>query len=65
MEQLAAISRMPWEPGSWLFKIEKGMSGLGHYIYQKYIPYTIILNLPLFVNIILLSHLFTIAVVTS
>ena len=37
MEQLAAISRMPWEPGSWLFKIEKGMSGLGHYIYQKYI----------------------------
>ena len=34
-EELAAVSRMPWEPGSWLFKIEKGMSGLGYYLYQR------------------------------
>ena len=35
--ELASISPMPWEPGSWLFKIESGMSGLGQYIYEKYI----------------------------
>lgn len=35
--ELAAVSKMPWEPGSWLFKIERGMSGLGYYIYEKYI----------------------------
>jgi len=36
-QQLAMASKMPWEPGSWLFKIERGMSGLGYYIYEKYI----------------------------
>jgi hypothetical protein len=35
--ELARVSRMPWEPGSWLFKIERGISGLGYYIYEKYI----------------------------
>lgn len=35
--QLSKITRMPWEPGSWLFKIERGLSGLGYYIYEKYI----------------------------
>lgn len=35
--ELAAVSKMPWEPGSWLFKIERGLSGLGYYIYEKYI----------------------------
>jgi hypothetical protein len=34
-EDLSAVSKMPWEPGSWLFKIESGISGLGYYIYQK------------------------------
>lgn len=30
-------SRMPWESGrSWLFDIEKGISGLGSYLYLKY-----------------------------
>jgi len=36
-DSLAAVSPMPWEPGSWLFKIEKGISGLGYYIYQTYL----------------------------
>ncbi len=36
-EALAKASPMPWEPGSWLFKVEVGMSGLGYYIYEKYI----------------------------
>jgi len=35
VNQLASQTRMPWEPGSWLFKIEQGISGLGYYIYQK------------------------------
>lgn len=35
VSQLASQTRMPWEPGSWLFKIEQGISGLGYYIYQK------------------------------
>ena len=35
LNQLANETRMPWEPGSWLFKIEQGISGLGYYIYQK------------------------------
>jgi hypothetical protein len=35
--ELASVSKMPWEPGSWLFRIEKGISGLGHYIYKNYI----------------------------
>ncbi len=29
---------MPWEPGSWLFKISDGISGLGEYIYHRYFP---------------------------
>tara|TARA_Y100000310_G_scaffold305099_2_gene344907 strand:- start:507 stop:1112 length:606 start_codon:yes stop_codon:yes gene_type:complete len=36
-KSLASVSRMPWEPGSWLFRIERGISGLGYYIYEKYI----------------------------
>ena len=35
--QLISVSPMPWEPGSWLFKIERGISGLGYYIYKNYI----------------------------
>ena len=34
---LISVSKMPWEPGSWLFRIEQGISGLGYYIYEKYI----------------------------
>tara|TARA_Y100000588_G_scaffold369605_1_gene438818 strand:- start:45 stop:653 length:609 start_codon:yes stop_codon:yes gene_type:complete len=36
-ESLAKLAPMPWEPGSWLLKIERGISGLGYYIYKKYI----------------------------
>ena len=25
---------MPWEPGSWVQRIELGISGLGYYLYQ-------------------------------
>ena len=34
-KDLEMIAPMPWEPGSWLFKIESGISGLGSYIYGK------------------------------
>jgi hypothetical protein len=37
MKQLDSASPMPWEPGSWLRRIEKGISGLGNYIYHTYI----------------------------
>ena len=36
-KRLMAVSPMPWEPGSWLFRIERGISGLGYYIYKNYI----------------------------
>jgi hypothetical protein len=33
----ASISKMPWEGGrSWLLDIEKGISGLGAYLYRQY-----------------------------
>ena len=32
-----AVSKMPWEGGrSWLFDMEKGISGLGAYLYRQY-----------------------------
>jgi hypothetical protein len=32
-----SVSKMPWESGrSWLFDIEKGISGLGAYLYRQY-----------------------------
>jgi hypothetical protein len=35
--EFAAISKMPWEGGrSWLLDIEKGISGLGAYLYRQY-----------------------------
>ena len=37
VRELSTVSKMPWEPGSWLFKVERGISGLGLYIYEKYI----------------------------
>ena len=37
VSELSRVSKMPWEPGSWLFKVERGISGLGYYIYEKYI----------------------------
>jgi hypothetical protein len=36
-DRLASVSPMPWEPGSWLLKIEKGISGVGHYIYKSFL----------------------------
>ena len=33
---LSRFAPMPWEPGSWLLRIERGISGLGHYIYERY-----------------------------
>jgi hypothetical protein len=35
--ELESVSKMPWESGSWLFKIERGISGLGHYIYENFL----------------------------
>lgn len=35
--ELGKLTPMPWEPGSWLLKTERGISGLGYYIYKKYI----------------------------
>jgi hypothetical protein len=36
-EEFAAISRMPWESGrSWLLDIERGISGLGSYLYGRF-----------------------------
>lgn len=31
-EELEGITQLPWETGSWLFKISTGISGLGYYI---------------------------------
>jgi len=36
-EDLAAVSKMPWETGrSWLFDMEKTISGLGAYLYGQF-----------------------------
>ena len=35
--EIGAATPMPWEPGSWVEKVEKGISGLGYYIYHNYI----------------------------
>ena len=35
IQDLINFTPMPWEPGSWLKKIEKGMSGLGFYLWQR------------------------------
>jgi hypothetical protein len=36
-EEFAAISRLPWEGGrSWLLDIERGISGLGAYLYGRF-----------------------------
>jgi hypothetical protein len=35
--EFAAVSRMPWESGrSWLLDIERGISGLGAYLYGRF-----------------------------
>lgn len=34
---LAGVAPMPWEPGNWVDRIERGISGLGSYIYANYI----------------------------
>ena len=37
-DDISKVSRMPWESGrSWVFAVESGISGLGHYIYRNYI----------------------------
>jgi hypothetical protein len=35
-EEFAIASRLPWESGSWLFDIERGISGLGAYLYGRF-----------------------------
>lgn len=36
-EQFGAVSRLPWEGGrSWLLDIERGISGLGAYLYGRF-----------------------------
>jgi hypothetical protein len=34
VKDLKDIAPMPWEPGSWVERIERGISGLGYYLYQ-------------------------------
>jgi len=29
------VSKMPWEPGSWVTGIERGISGLGYYVNMR------------------------------
>ena len=37
-ESISSVSRMPWESGrSWVFAVERGISGLGHYIYRRFV----------------------------
>lgn len=37
-EELEAVTKLPWENGrSWLFDIEKSISGLGAYLYGKFV----------------------------
>ncbi|MAF26164.1 hypothetical protein CL634_11435 [bacterium] len=36
-EQFTSVSKMPWETGSWLYRIERGISGIGHYMFENYI----------------------------
>ena len=37
IDELGSAAPMPWEPGSWIRGIERGISGLGNYIYHNYI----------------------------
>jgi len=34
---MRSAAPMPWETGNWVDRIERGISGLGHYIYSRYI----------------------------
>ena len=34
IQELAIVAPMPWEPGNWVDRIERGISGLGSYIYR-------------------------------
>lgn len=36
IEELASVTPMPWEGGSWLRSIERGISGFGYYMYKKW-----------------------------
>jgi hypothetical protein len=36
-DDFESVSKMPWENGrSWLFEVERAISGLGHYIYGRF-----------------------------
>ena len=35
-EELASVTPMPWEGGSWLRSIERGISGFGYYMYKRW-----------------------------
>jgi hypothetical protein len=34
-EEIAAVSPLPWATGSWVEAVERGMSGVGRYLYSK------------------------------
>lgn len=34
-EQIAAVSPLPWASGSWVEAVERGMSGVGRYLYSQ------------------------------
>jgi hypothetical protein len=35
-EEFVIASRLPWDGGSWLFDVERGISGLGAYLYGRF-----------------------------
>jgi len=35
MSDIENVSKMPWEPGSWVTGIERGISGLGYYVNMR------------------------------
>ena len=37
-DQIKSVSKMPWEGGkSWVYGVERGISGFSHYVYKNYV----------------------------
>lgn len=37
IQDLEGLAPMPWEGGSWITRVERGISGLGYYIFRNFI----------------------------
>ena len=35
-KEISNVSRMPWEPKSWVYGIERGIDGFGYYMYKRF-----------------------------